>query len=154
MTFARSLLPALLLVASLGAPGELAAADGPELPGLDGGRLGSAELERGAVIVVFWASWSPRCRDVVPRLGELARSWSSKARVVSVVFQEEPAAVRRFLAGKSPAVPVYLDRDGSFAKKHAIATLPGLLILKNGEAVYRGKLPVSPDPVIERALAQ
>lgn len=127
------------------------------LAGLDGGRLTRADLEEGEVIVVVWASWSPRCRDIVPRVNDLARRWSPRARVVTVVFQEEAEAVRRFLARNSPAgdhlhAPVYLDTTGAFAKRHAVATLPGLLVFKDGAAGYRGKLPAHPDPVIERVL--
>ena len=34
----------------------------------------AAELEQGPAIVVVWASWSPRCRDVVPRVNA---AWST-----------------------------------------------------------------------------
>ena len=145
-------LVALLALGLLMTSGVVAAAERVNLPGLDGGQLTSADLEGGNVILVVWASWSPRCRDVVPRINALARTWSSKARVATVVFQEEADAVRAFLAGKNLRVPVYLDSTGSFSKKHAITTLPGLLIFKSGEADFRGKLPVNPDPVIERTL--
>jgi len=122
------------------------------LPGLDGGQLTAADLASGATILVIWASWSPRCRDIVPQVNALSAAWSSRARVATVVFQEEPEAVRKFLAGKGLRVSVYLDTTGSFSKKHAVTTLPGLLIFKDGKAEFRGRLPANPDPVIERIL--
>ena len=128
------------------------AADGQALDGLDGGRLGTADLEGGPVIVVVWASWSPRCRDIVPRVNTLRRTWSARARVVTVVFQEDDATVRRFLASQKLEAPVFLDTTGAFSKQHAVTTLPGLLVFANGEVTFRGKLPASPDPVLERAL--
>jgi thiol-disulfide isomerase/thioredoxin len=146
-------LPALLasLVLALAATGTLHA-EGLTLPGLDGGKLDTAQLEQGPAIVVVWASWSPRCRDVVTRVNALARKWSPRARVVTVVFQEEGETVREFLAGKGMRPPVYLDSAGAFAKKYGVTTLPGLLIFRRGQADFRGQLPVNPDPVIERAL--
>lgn len=147
------LLPVFLCAALL-VPGNLGADEGLDLPGLDGGRLTSEEVERGTVILVIWASWSPRCRDIVPRVNALARRWSSVAQVATVVFQEEPAEVREFLAGKGLAVPVYIDATGSFSKRHSVATLPSLLVLRDGRVDFRGKLPVDPDAVIERALGQ
>ena len=122
------------------------------LPGLEGGRLAASDLGQGTTIVVVWASWSPRCRDVARSIEALDEAWSGRARVVSVVFQEEPAAVRAFLAGKKLRAPVYLDTTGAFSKQHAVATLPSLLVFAGGGAVYRGKLPIDADPVIERAL--
>jgi thiol-disulfide isomerase/thioredoxin len=143
------LLGLLLLLAVLEGPS--AAAERLTLPGLDGDRLSEADLEVGWSIVVVWASWSPRCRDIAPRLDALAGSWSAEARVASVVFQEEPETIRRFLGGHRLRSRVYFDRTGAFSKKHAVTSLPGLLVFRDGRVVFRGKLPADPDPVIGRA---
>ena len=143
-----SLAAVLLALALTAVPSAADAGERTNLPGLDGGTL---DLE-GPLVVVVWASWSPRCRDVVTRVNELQRKWSGTARVVTVVFQEEPAAVRRFLTGKNLRVPVYLDETGSFSKKNAVSTVPWLLVFRDGAAAFGGKLPANPDPVVERAL--
>lgn len=132
-------------------------ADAGALLGLDGGELTDADLREGTTILVVWATWSPRCRDVAARVRSLAEGWSSRARVVSVVFQEDPETVRRFLREQGiedPGAPIYLDATGVFCKRHAVATLPSLLVFHGGDAVYRGKLPADPDPVIERFLGR
>jgi thiol-disulfide isomerase/thioredoxin len=150
------LLPLLRTALALGllwlSPVRLAADERLALPGLEVGRLTEADLEDGTTILVVWASWSPRCRGVAASIAALAEAWSGKARVASVVFQEEPSAVRRFLAGRDLRSPVYLDTTGAFSKRHAVTTLPGLLVFDGGKAAFRGKLPADPDPVIERAL--
>lgn len=135
-----------------------AAADRTTLTGLDGGQLTETELDEGVTILVVWATWSPRCRDVASRIEALAKTWEATARVASVVFQEEPQAIRRFLEvraldGVETTAPVFIDTSGAFSKKHAVTTLPFLLVFDAGAAAYRGKLPADPDPVIERALA-
>jgi thiol-disulfide isomerase/thioredoxin len=118
------------------------------LQSLGGGRLVDSDFARGTTIVVVWASWSPRSRDIAARVSPLARRWGAQARVVTVNFQEDRAAVEGFLAGKDFGAEVFLDPEGSFSKKYAMATLPGLLIIKDGQVVYRGKLPEDPDRVI------
>lgn len=116
---------------------------------LDGGRLNDADLSRGATIVVFWASWSPRSRDVVQRVNPIASRWSGSARVVTVNFQEERQAVEGFLAGKGGfGAPVCMDPDGAFSRKYKVSTLPGLLVVKDGQPVYSGKLPDDADRII------
>jgi hypothetical protein len=45
-----------------------------------------------------------------------------------------------------------MDPDGAFSRKYNVATLPGLLVVKDGNVTYRGKLPDDPDSVIEGAL--
>lgn len=118
------------------------------LQGLGGERLVDSDLARGTTIVIVWASWSPRSRDIVARVNPVAQRWGGQARVVTVNFQEERGAVEGFLSGKGLGAAVFLDPDGAFSKKYAMATLPGLLIIKDGQVVYRGKLPDDPDRVI------
>jgi thiol-disulfide isomerase/thioredoxin len=128
------------LAAALGAGAAPLAAQMSALPGLAGGSLSEGDLAKGTTVIVVWASWSPRCRDIVPRVNELAGAVGGGARVVTVNFQEERAAVESFLAGKSLQAPVYLDASGDFSKAHAVTTLPGLIVYRNGEVRFQGRL--------------
>lgn len=125
-----------------------AAAQDFRLQGLRGERLGETDLAQGTTIVVVWASWSPRSRDIVERVNPIAQRWGGQARVVTVTYQEERQAVEGFLAGKNLGTTVFLDPDGAFSKKYAVTTLPGLVIIRDGQVVYRGRLPEDPDRVI------
>jgi thiol-disulfide isomerase/thioredoxin len=140
---------ALLALAAL-AVGVATAAGAQEvrLRGLGGEELRDADLAQGTTIIVVWASWSPRGRDIVGRVNALAGRWGGQARVITVNFQEDRATVEGFLAGKGLRAPVFLDTDGAFAKRYAVTNLPGLLVVQNGDAAYRGKLPDDPDAVL------
>lgn len=145
---------ALVLAVTLSVGGAAPAlAQGAALIGLGGERLSEGDLTQGTHILVFWTSWSPRSRDVVARVNRIAQRWGGRAHVATVNYQEDRGKVEAFLAGKGLAVPTYLDRDGSFSKQHAVATLPGLLIIKDGQAVHHGKLPDDPDTIIVRFLS-
>jgi thiol-disulfide isomerase/thioredoxin len=146
--FRRWTAAALALALSLAVLAPPAFAQDIRLQGLRGEILTDADLARGTTIVVIWASWSPKSRHIVGRVNPLASRWSGRARVITVNFQEERGAVEGFLAGQNLGAAVFLDPDGSFSKKYAMATLPGLLIIKDGQVVYRGKLPDDPDRVI------
>jgi len=122
------------------------------LVGLRGEQLREADLAQGSTIVVVWASWSPRGRDVVERVNAIDDRWGRQARVITVNFQEDRGAVESFLAGKSLRVPVFLDVDGDFARKNSVTNLPGLLIVKDGAVAFRGKLPDDADTTIGNAL--
>jgi len=139
---------ALLLLPLLAAPAEAQGA----LRGLGGETLSEASLSRGTTIIVVWASWSPRGKDITDRVNRIAGRWGSDARVVTVNFQEDRATVEGFLRGKNLRVPVFLDLDGSFSKKNAVTNLPGLLVIKDGNTAFRGKLPDDPDGVISEIL--
>jgi len=125
---------------------------GLPLPGLGGGELRRADLEQGSTILVVWASWSPKCRDIAERVNALSQRWGGRARVVTVNFQEDRQAVEAFVGQRGLGAPVYLDRDGTFAKRNAVTTLPGLLVFDGGRAVYSGKLPDDPERLLAEIL--
>lgn len=140
----------LLLALAALAVGVATLADAQEvrLRGLGGEELRDADLAQGTTIIVVWASWSPRGRDVVDRVNALAGRWGRQARVITVNFQEDRPTVEGFLAGKGLGSPVFLDTDGAFAKRYAVTNLPGLLVIQNGDVAFRGKLPDDPDGVL------
>ena len=148
-----ALVGGLLVVAAL-ATAPVVAQDDWRLPGLNGGALTSGDVAHGTTIVVLFAGWSPRCQDVVERSNGIASKWGGRARVALVDFQEEAAEVQGFLAGKGPQTPVYLDGDGAFAKRYALANLPGLLLLRDGAVLYAGRLPDQPDGLLDDKLGR
>jgi thiol-disulfide isomerase/thioredoxin len=135
-------LAALLLGTAAGARADLV--------GLDGGPLREASLSEGTTVVVVWASWSPRCRDIVERVNAVQDRWGSKVRVLTVNFQEESDAARGFLQGQGLKVPVYLDIDGAFSKKHAVTWLPGLIVFRGGDVPFKGRFAADADATIAR----
>lgn len=127
-------------------------AESVRLKGVGGGELTDSDLARGSHVVVFWASWSPRGRDLPQRVAALAERFGSRARVVAVNFQEDPQAVERFVREQPFGVPVFMDQDGALARRYRITQLPGLLVLVDGEARYAGSLPNAPENTVEEAL--
>lgn len=149
--FRRAARAALAAVVALALAGPAAAQD-LRLTGLGGEQLRGGDLAQGTTIVVVWASWSPRGRDVVPRVNALAGRWGRQARVITINFQEDRPTVERFLAGKGLSVPVFLDADGAFSKRYAVTNLPGLVVIQNGETAYNSKLPDDPNAVLGEIL--
>lgn len=119
---------------------------------LGGESLTESSLARGTTVVVVWASWSPRSRDIAARVSPLASRWGGRARVLTVNFQEDRPTIQRFLASQNLGAPVCLDPDGAFSRKYNVATLPGLLVVKDGQVAYRGKLPDDVDRVLSELL--
>lgn len=142
----------LVMLAAVAAQPALAQGRAISMPGLSGGQLSEGDLESGTWIVLVWASWSPRGRDIVDRANAIEGTWGNKANVVTVNFQESRPDIEKFLSGKGLKAPVYLDSNGAFSKKNAVTTLPGLLIFKGGTVVHRGRLPDDVDALIGRFL--
>jgi thiol-disulfide isomerase/thioredoxin len=57
--------------------------DDHELPTLDGGRIRLSEYQGKVLIVDFWATWCPPCRQEIPQLVRLAND--NRSRGVEVI---------------------------------------------------------------------
>jgi thiol-disulfide isomerase/thioredoxin len=123
---------------------------GEHLEALEGAALTPAEWKRRDTIAIFWASWSPRCREIVPRVQALEARWGQQAWVITVNFQEDPATIRNFLGVESSPPPVYLDTAGTFARRHGVTTLPTLVLFRGGEAIYQDRLRADTDRRLAR----
>ena len=144
------LLLVLLMAVSAAEPGK--AAEGFRLIGLGGGELSRAELESGTVVVVVWASWSPRGREIPAQVGELVREWGERARILTVNYSEERSVVEEFLRGREMPAPVYLDSDGQFGRAYGVTSLPAPLVLRDGKTLYSGRWPGDPDALLSEIL--
>ena len=114
---------------------------------LDGSEVEADEMPQNAILV-FFSTWSPKCRGIVRRVNAIHAGWGGKATVFLVDFQENRSAVEKFLDGKSLDVEVLRDPKAAFSKKHGITYLPSVLAVKDGTPALRGKLPSDPDPVL------
>jgi cytochrome c biogenesis protein CcmG, thiol:disulfide interchange protein DsbE len=66
---------------------------------------------RGRIVVLnFWASWCPPCKDETPGLNKLQKHIESRNGVVlGVSADEDPDAYSRFLSSEHVSFPTYRD---------------------------------------------
>ncbi|MFN0090714.1 MAG: TlpA family protein disulfide reductase, partial [Acidimicrobiales bacterium] len=151
-----------LLAARLGAPDPadadpLAGRLAPSLTGrtLTGDAFDLDTLRGRWVVVNFWASWCPPCWREHPELVEFERRHQAAgdARVVGVVFNDDPAAARAFMAERGGGWPVVLDEDGSRSVAYAVTKAPEtILVAPSGVVVAKHKGEVSAD-LLDRLIA-
>jgi len=112
-----------------------------QITGLDGEDLSSSAFEGKAVLVNFWATWCPPCRQEIPDLIALDKTYRESGLVILGISldQNGEEAVRGFarktgisyaLAMANPAVfqafgqieflptTFFIDRDGDVVKQH------------------------------------
>jgi len=91
------------------------------------------------VLINFWATWCPPCREELPALN---RAWAAlKAdgvAMLAVNVGEEKAAIKRFLQDYPIDFTVLYDLPGDSMAQWQLQNLPSTLILdRDGEIAYR-----------------
>jgi thiol-disulfide isomerase/thioredoxin len=87
---------------------------------------------RGKVILLnFWASWCPPCREEIPALLSLDAAMAGKDfRLLAVAIDRGGRdIVMAFLGREGSRLPVLLDPDGSVAKTYGITGVPETFII-------------------------
>jgi len=81
--------------------------------------------KRGKLVLVnFWATWCPPCRDEMPSLEKLANALDPQSfEVLAVSVDESWDPVEKFLKPRSP-LTVALDQGGSVSQRYGTSKFP------------------------------
>lgn len=93
---------------------------------------------QGQVMIInFWATWCPPCRNEMPELNAFVKE-HPEVVFYGINIQESPDKVAAFMQQHQYNLPVYLDQDGEAAKTYQVKAIPTTLIIdKKGIIQYR-----------------
>lgn len=101
-----------------------------ELATTDGKTLALASFKGSAVLVNFWATWCPPCREEMPSMERLYQALKAEGLVlVAVNIQESPKQVARFMRDFRLTFPALLDADGAVAARYGVRGLPSTYLV-------------------------
>jgi len=110
-----------------------------DIPTLDGGGFFKRiTADKGKVVVVnVFASWCPPCRDEIPGLVNVRRSFpEDRVVLLGVSVDREPKALANYMSEMNMNYPVFLA-TGDFIQRLKVRAVPQLLIYnKQGELVF------------------
>lgn len=108
------------------------------LPTLEGQEVALEAYRGRPVLLHFWASWCPPCREEWPAWQTFASSPAAESVVILAVNVEEPPeVVRQFLGENKPPFPVLLDSDGRVNVQYRVQALPMTFFIDAGGVVRR-----------------
>ena len=106
---------------------------------LDGSRITLSELRGKVVLINFWATWCPPCREEMSHLQKdvIDRFAGKDVVVLPISRGEERKTVENFLDKMGYTFPVGLDGNQSIYKKYASNYIPRSVVVgKDGKVVY------------------
>jgi len=101
----------------------------------------SQHVGKGPVVMEFWATWCPVCKELEPAMAALTTKYSSKVTFVNVAVSvnESPALVQRYVAAHKMGGVQYFDTKGDATGEYDVpATSYVVVIDKAGKVVYTG----------------
>lgn len=107
------------------------------------GSLGTAEFDSlladsagKPLVLCFWTTWCPACREELPELEKLGANFGDKIEVAAVSLDRKKEDLEKFFADRTPRIPVYMGKN-ALAAKFQVSAIPHLVIFdKKGEVVF------------------
>ena len=95
---------------------------------------------RGKVVLLnFWATWCPPCREEVPSLLRLNQSLQGKAFQMLAVSVDEGGreAVQAFFRKQGAALPALLDTEGKVSRLYGTTGVPETFVIDSRGVIVK-----------------
>lgn len=114
------------------------------LNGADGKNFNLDEiLGKKTIMLIFFATWCPYCRDEVPELKELSNAYKDKGvEIIAIDIKESEQKIKSFIAENKINYKVLMDTDGKVARMYKVVGIPHAIIIDKDKNIrFRGVSP-------------
>jgi cytochrome c biogenesis protein CcmG/thiol:disulfide interchange protein DsbE len=105
---------------------------------LDGNAVSTAQWQGKVVILNFWATWCPPCREEIPILIELAKKYKDNLLVIGVsVDDDSPDEVREFARAFHMNYPVVMWSRELISEYGGVPALPTTFLINKDARIVQ-----------------
>jgi thiol-disulfide isomerase/thioredoxin len=107
---------------------------------LKGAPLKLSDLKGKVVLLNFWATWCPPCREEIPSMMKLNSAMTGKPFEMVAVSIDEGGVpeIESFFKASGHSLPTYTDQGGAAQKAYGITGVPETFVIdKNGVLVKK-----------------
>jgi thiol-disulfide isomerase/thioredoxin len=106
---------------------------------LEGGEISSTALHGTVILLDFWATWCPPCRESVPTMVGLHKKFAGKPfEILGISGDDEEGTVKTFTLKNGMNWTEFLDNDGAVSGTFDVDSFPTYIVVdKEGVIRYR-----------------
>jgi len=112
-----------------------------ELKNVEGNSIKLSSLKGKKVILNFWASWCPPCRQEMPDMAKFYVDQKDKGIEILAVdltnTEKSREDVTNFMRANSITFPVVLDENGKVSQLYNVASIPASFIIDSQGVIQR-----------------
>jgi peroxiredoxin len=132
---------------------------------LDDRQVKLSDLKGNVVVLDFWATWCPSCRESLPWLDKMSGDESLAdrgLRVVAIDCGESKETAKGYLEKNNLSLPVGRDEDGALGNAYRIHSLPVTVVVGRDGSIRNVFSPLADgsaneaevESAVERAFAE
>ena len=127
------------------------------LKSLEGKSVTTQEISKSdnVKVLCFWATWCVPCINELDAISDVYEEWQEETNVEIIAISTDDSRTRKrvkpLVNGKGWDYKILIDENQDLKRALNITTLPHVVIVKNGEIVYRhsGYTPGGEDELYE-----
>jgi thiol-disulfide isomerase/thioredoxin len=105
---------------------------------LNGERIALSDLRGRPVVINFWATWCPPCREEMPLLEQTAQTYADQLVVIGIDYGEDAQTVAAYVQEIGIHFPIALDEDGQVSERYYVRSFPTTFFV-DAEGVLRAQ---------------
>ncbi|MBI2876948.1 MAG: redoxin domain-containing protein [Candidatus Tectomicrobia bacterium] len=122
---------------------------------LEGKTLRLSDFGGRVVLVNFWATWCPPCREETPGFIKLHQEYQQQGLVIiGVAEQSPPKKVAQFVTDYQVPYFIGRDEDGSVAQKYGVRALPQSFLFAPDGKLYHKFMGYAPENLLRSKLKE
>ena len=108
-----------------------------DLKTIKGDRIRLSDLRGKVVLLNFWATWCPPCRDEMPLFRRVYKKYKDKGfEILAVSTDTDVRVVKKFIREFKIPFPVLMDEKGDLTKLYQVQGIPtSFLIDRDGKVI-------------------
>ena len=114
------------------------------LSDLDGNEIDLSNLRGKTVIVNFWATWCPPCREEMPDIESLYQQYKNQGvEVIGIGMMENENRVREFVQKGNYSWTFTIDTKGDVARNYRVVAIPTSFFIDSQgiiRSIHRGPM--------------
>lgn len=116
------------------------------LPVLGGETMKLSDLRGQGVVLNFWGTWCPPCREEMPALDSAHQKFKDKGvQVIGVNIGESDVVVSSFMEKYQLSFPMLMDRNSEISRLYQVGNLPQTVFI-DGEGMINRVVVGGPMP--------
>jgi thiol-disulfide isomerase/thioredoxin len=108
------------------------------LADVDSSQVKLSDYRGKAVLINFWATWCPPCKEEMPLLERYAQKYNGSLVVLGVNYLEQGEVVRSYRQENGVSFPLLLDPSGTVADLYYVRNFPTTFFV-DADGILRGQ---------------
>jgi thiol-disulfide isomerase/thioredoxin len=109
-----------------------------QIEGLNRKQVNLSSLKGKPIVLNFWATWCPPCREEMPLFERFSEDLGDDVVFVGINYAEDPVTVQNFVLETKITFPIWLDSNGAVSDLYYVQSYPNTFFI-DAEGILRAQ---------------